>query len=48
MAKSWITFYCSGTYKNNQTKVLRNLGIINVKLNNYVFKRIRKPDTGDP
>ena len=26
MTKSWATFCCSGTYKKNQTKVLRNLG----------------------
>jgi len=26
MAKSFATFCCSGTYKESQTKVLRNLG----------------------
>ena len=26
IAKSWSTFCCSGTYKESQTKVLRNLG----------------------
>jgi len=28
MAKSWATFCCPGCYKENQIKVLRNLGLI--------------------
>ena len=51
MTKSWATFCCSGTYKDYETKVLRNLGCKHydeeTKNGLYVsfsiFKKLQKP-----